>query len=63
MIITKHGMGWTIEPITSNQAEALDKVVEALRLQYPLNAVEGGTPQAIRSPLSGQTPSKASSCL
>jgi hypothetical protein len=31
MIVKEHGMGWIIEPVTSDQRQALELVVEGLR--------------------------------
>ena len=30
MIVKENGMGWIIEPVTSDQAKALEKIIEGL---------------------------------
>jgi len=43
MIIKEHGMGWIIEPVTSDQRQALEKVIEGLRLLCPNESTVGGS--------------------
>jgi len=35
MIIKEYGMGWIIEPVTSDEGQALEKIIEGLRRQFP----------------------------
>jgi len=43
MTIKEHGMGWIIEPDTSDQRQALEKIVEGLReLATTSKATYGG---------------------
>jgi len=43
MIIKDHGMGWIIEPTTSDEAQALGKLVEGLRFITQSRPVVGGS--------------------
>lgn len=48
MIIKEHGLGWIIEPVTSDQRQALEKIIEGLR-DLLCVTTEGGSSPASHS--------------
>lgn len=53
MVIKEHGMGWIIEPVTSDQRQALEMIIEGLRLMDPITSTGADVPPTNRSLSSG----------
>ena len=51
MIIKKLGFGWIIEPVTSDQRQALEKIVEGLRDLLCVPTEGGSSPASHLHPL------------